>query len=120
MFASVPRCSGRGHLTMTDVTMPDLAMTALPDATRRLFPGYEPEALTAPGCRDFLIARLLDEGDSDDLRWLFSQLGTDEVRQRLDGPCRGKLSARSERFWRLVLDLTPLAPPAAGDEIWPH
>ena len=48
---------------------------AMPESTRRLFPGYEPEDLAAHPA--FVAERLLEEGETRDLRWLAVLLGGD-------------------------------------------
>lgn len=95
-------------------------MQALPAATRRLFGGYDEADLRRPEHRAFLLERLLEEGDRDDLRWLSSQVPEDELRAfvRRDGGRR--LSARSRAFWRLLLlPDEAFGDPSPGSEIWP-
>lgn len=92
---------------------------ALPTAVRRLFPHVDPAAVLAPEHRDFLIERLLEEGDGEDLRWLFSHLGEDAVRRWLVARSAGRLSRRSRAFWGIVFQLDPPPAPAEHDALWP-
>ncbi|MEM8962762.1 MAG: hypothetical protein AAGD38_14850 [Acidobacteriota bacterium] len=75
---------------------------------RRLFPDQDPEALLASSARGYVVSRLLEEGEADDLRWLFSRL--DEETVRTDFATRHRqLSRRSFAFWAAVL-ASPLSP----------
>lgn len=94
----------------------------LPRQTRRLFDGVELDLLAEPRHRGFVIGRLLEDGDGEDLRWLFSRFGEAEVREWL--ACRGarKLSARSAGFWALLLGVEPAQPEASSafaNQVWP-
>lgn len=91
----------------------------LPPAARRLFPGYDESLLTAPGGRGLLLARLLEDGDRGDLRWLFATVADDEVRAWLETEGQRQLSRRSQALWRLHFGLPTLASP--GDNpFWPE
>lgn len=98
-------------------------MTDLPTSTLRLFDGYSPEDLARPENRAFLLERLLEEGDREDLRWLARQVDEAELRDFFRRAAARRLSSRSRAFWRLVLADVP-AEEAAGrglsrSEIWP-
>lgn len=94
-------------------------MTELPTATLRLFDGYSPADLRQPEHRAFLIERLLEEGDREDLRWLAAQVGEAELRDFFRRMAGRRLSARSRAFWSLVLGEEAAGAEAAGNEIWP-
>lgn len=98
-------------------------VTALPSSTLRLFDGYPPEELTRPENRAFLLERLLEEGDREDLRWLARQVDEAELRDFFRRAAARRLSARSRAFWRLVLGgTTTEEAPFEGlsrSEIWP-
>jgi hypothetical protein len=87
--------------------------------TLRLFPGYEAEALEAPGARPFLLSRLLEDGDGADLRQLFETVPEGEAAAWLGSHGGRQLSVRSRAFWAVVLG-TP-AGPAVPDvsALWP-
>jgi len=87
--------------------------------TLRLFPGYEEEALEAPGARPFLLSRLLEDGDGADLRELFSELPEAEAAAWLATRGGRQLSVRSRAFWQVVLgvEAVPAAPEISA--LWP-
>lgn len=89
----------------------------LASSTQRLFPHYDLEALATAEYRPFIIARLLEEGDSRDLRFLAEQAAEDELVEWLDLRGARQLSRRSLYFWRLVLGNRRQDVPA--DELWP-
>lgn len=90
--------------------------TAPPSAILRLFDGYDTAQLEDPVHRDFVLERLLESGDGDDLCWLFA--GTrlpeheTEARDWLAAHGGRRLSRRSRAFWSLVLgtEPSPVAP----------
>ncbi|MDX1999495.1 MAG: hypothetical protein SF066_17390 [Thermoanaerobaculia bacterium] len=87
----------------------------LPEGARRLFP---PDLAVLPE-GDFVIERLLEEGDSADLRWLASHRGEAALGEWF-GRCGGRrLSRRSRAFWALVLDRAPSLPAPGAEELWP-
>jgi hypothetical protein len=91
----------------------------LPPAAHRLSPGYEESLLTAPAGRGLLLARVLEDGDRADLRWLFATVPEDELRAWLLGDGRRQLSRRSYALWRLHFALP--SPVATGDNpFWPE
>ncbi|MCG8457294.1 MAG: hypothetical protein MI919_13545 [Holophagales bacterium] len=93
----------------------------IPDSVLRHFHGYDAETLAELRYRPFLIERLLEQGDSTDLRWLSSWVSEDELRQWLGGGGSRKLSRRQGRFWAWVLDVDCEEPEAraAAAELWP-
>lgn len=88
-------------------------MDILPE-TRRLFPGLD----STPGL-PFLIARLLEDGDSADLRWLCENVSESELTAWLESRGGRQLSTRSRAFWELVLDRKPGAEAPARKDLWP-
>lgn len=96
---------------------------ALPAATLRLFDGYAPADLVAPEHRAFLIERLLEAGDSTDLRFLVDAVGEAAMADHVARWGDRRLTARSRVFWRLLLGVQAAgegeiaAPP--GGELWP-
>jgi hypothetical protein len=93
-------------------------VTELPAATLRLFDGYAPAELARPEHRAFLIERLLEEGDREDLRWLAALAGEAELADFLRRAGGRRLSARSRAFWSLVLG-QPAPAAAEESDIWP-
>ena len=88
-----------------------------PEETLRLFDGYSAEKLAHPSSRDFVIERLLEEGDRRDLRWLIEAFGEAEI-ERVFHNARG-LSRRSRRFWSLVLHGRLDIEPSEHEDLWP-
>ncbi len=91
----------------------------LPSATQRLFAHYDnPEELaeTAPA---LVMARLMEEGDSQDLRWLTTTFPESRARQWLHRQGHRQLSRRSRWFWQLVLRCPAAPTPCFSDEVWP-
>jgi hypothetical protein len=89
----------------------------IPPETRRLFPGYA-DADLAEGL-PFLIARLLEDGDEADLRWLTRSVPETELAGWLEQRGGRQLSIRSRAFWEAVLGR-----PAGGEapirkDLWP-
>jgi hypothetical protein len=91
---------------------------ALPEHTRRLFPGVEADALGAGAGRDLLIGRLLEEGDGEDLRWLVAEVGEAALAEWLARQ-GWRLSGRSRPLWELVLDRRAPARPRPAADLWP-
>lgn len=88
-----------------------------PAATERLFPHYSREDLASHP--DFLIGRLLEDGDGADLRWLFRNLPADSVHQWFSRRAGRQLSARSRAYWALVLGQQAGPAAAVAEELWP-
>ena len=91
----------------------------LPAATRRLFPHVPAGAAGAADHRPFLFARLLEEGDGADLRWLAAHAGEDELAAWLAAHGGRGLSHRSRVFWERVLGVDSSPPHPLAGEVWP-
>lgn len=91
----------------------------LPAGALRLFPYLDREELGTEGGRSLLCARLLEDGDSSDLRWLVAAVGEAGLAEWLAANGGRRLSARSRAFWELVLrrESGPLTETAA--QLWP-
>ncbi len=90
----------------------------LPPSTKRLFFGYPEADLLAVEYRPFLVSRLLEEGDSEDLSWLASQVSEEEMAAALALRGGGGFSLRSRAFWSLLLGKS-VQTDAFREEIWP-
>jgi hypothetical protein len=78
----------------------------LPAGARRLFPCHDLAAVScAPAAPElpFVIARLLEDGDSADLRWLIGAAGEPALAAWLARHGARQLSRRSLAFWQLAL-----------------
>jgi len=90
----------------------------LPEGAHRLFPDHDPEDLRGEEGRSLLCARLLEDGDSADLRWLVGQLGEPAIVAWLAAHGGRQLSSRSRAFWARTLrcEAGPANPVAA--QLW--
>ncbi len=126
---STPSCSGRAELGRTAMTegsavpaepSAELTLgryTPIPSGTDRLFPHHRAEeALASP---NFLIGRLLEDGDGADLRWLFASHGTAAARDWFALRGERQLSSRSRAFWTLILNQQTGLAVATAEELWP-
>lgn len=86
-----------------------------PPATGRLFSHYDQDVL-GEEARPFVIGRLLEQGERDDLRWLVSVVREDGLAAWLKTAGARQLSRRSRAFWVTVLDVE--ASDDTGDELW--
>jgi hypothetical protein len=92
----------------------------LPEGTSRLFAGYAEDDLRGEEGRSLLLARLLEDGDSADLRWLVREVGAEALGDWLAEHGGRQLSARSRSFWALVLDRAPSRPAPDSVALWPY
>lgn len=88
----------------------------LGDAGRH-FDGYE--AADLEGHEDFVVGRLMEFGDSNDLRRLAESVPEERWRSWFERAGGLGLSDRSHVFWSLLLDADAPEPPALRREIWP-
>ncbi len=90
-----------------------------PASSRRLFEHY-PEGVPDPGSHsDFLIGRLLEEGDSSDLRWLLAAFPEERISAWLALHGGRQLSRRSLSFWELLLGRPTRPFPFDLRDLWP-
>ncbi|MBZ0113767.1 MAG: hypothetical protein K8J08_14985 [Thermoanaerobaculia bacterium] len=88
----------------------------IPDSVRARFPDHD--ALDLLGHPGFLIGRLLEQGDSQELAWLFDAVSHSEVAAWLSRHGGRVLSARSRALWEQVVG--PVSPPPTlAAELWP-
>ena len=93
---------------------------APPPTTRRLFAHYEPSALTERAALHFVVLRLAEEGDRDDLRWLVGRCGGERIADVLSRRGRRHLSRRSRAFWEVVFGLDVRGAGSSDSEPWPR
>lgn len=89
-----------------------------PAGTRRLFPHDEAPVPLAPEHRSHLLARLLEEGDADDLAWLSAHVPEAELADWLRRRGGRLLSRRSRVFWSLLLGAEPGPASPGADALW--
>ena len=93
-------------------------MTPPPERTLRHFPGQDPD-LADPASRAAVVARLLEDGDRDDLAWLARRVGRDELAAWAARHGARRLSRRSRAFWFRAHDLGAPSRSAAAEALWP-
>jgi len=94
----------------------------MPAGARRLFPDVAEPDLSFATAPSLLFARLLEDGDRADLRWLFSQRPEAEASAWLARAGARKLSRRSRAYWDIVFGrpgATPAAAPSERSDLWP-
>jgi hypothetical protein len=89
----------------------------LPAGTARLF--EDPEAVDPVEHAPYLLARILEDGDRHDLRWLFATLGEAGAAAWLRERGGRQLSTRSRAFWEVVLGAAAAPPDPVARELWP-
>ncbi|MEP7011225.1 MAG: hypothetical protein ABJC13_12955 [Acidobacteriota bacterium] len=91
--------------------------------SERLFPDVAREDLNLDsfpaGSRSLVIARLLEDGDRNDLAWLFGVLPESEIAAWLGALGGRKLSRRSAAYWQTVLGVAAGKPAAGRADLWP-
>jgi hypothetical protein len=75
-----------------------------------LFPYADVRKLHTTVHRDHVLARVLELGGIDDVRWALGIYGLAEIHRFLRDVGHPELSRRTLRFWRLLLGV--------GDEPW--
>ena len=93
-------------------------MKALPGGARRLFP-HHPAPPDPERHPDFVIERLLDEGDCADLAWLAARFGEERLAAWVAAHGGRRLSRRSRALWALALAVEPSPPAPAARQLWP-
>jgi len=92
---------------------------SLPRPVRDRFAGYAEHELLAAEHRDFLLARLMEEGSGAELHWLVRTVGRDALASLLERRGGRTLSRRSRAFWERVLDVRSAPPHPLAHELWP-
>ncbi len=86
---------------------------------RERFAGYSEATLVAPAHHAFLAARLMEEGDGEELRWLLATVGREALVDLLATRGGRLLSRRSRAFWERVLAAESAPPHPLARELWP-
>ena len=98
---------------------PVATLPPLPPAIAGRFHGYDEAALRAPRHRAFVLARVLEEGDGRELRWLVAAVGAPALAAFVREHGGRALSRRSRLFWQRVLGVEARPAPVIARELWP-
>jgi hypothetical protein len=79
---------------------------------RWLFWNVDFDALEVGRDADLILTRVLERGRLADVRWAIRRYGLDRIRAYFRGRAHVELSAKTIRFWRVVL--------RAQEEKWPE
>jgi len=77
----------------------------LPESVLALLHDCDPSRVAWDAHRDFLIDRILGEGDWETIRWLRRTAGDGALRDRILASQGRRLEPRQLRLWQLLLDL---------------
>lgn len=77
----------------------------LPSLLHSLFWEYNVRRISWTGHRDFIVARILQSGTLDQLRWLRSKVTDKEIRGHILRHHGRGLSSRQLRFWEAIIGL---------------
>ena len=91
----------------------------LPEGTRRLFPHYRNRQAIAATAPELVMARVMEEGDSEDLQWLTARYSESSIRKWFTRHGSRQLTRRSRAFWQTVLNLPPLPVDDNREDLWP-
>jgi hypothetical protein len=86
---------------------------------KRLFTNYPEGDLTLDRGGPLLIARLLEDGDSEDLAALAAQVSEPALADWLARHGGRQLSRRSRAFWEVVLGIEAGPSVPGAGELWP-
>jgi len=83
------------------------------------FFGYDAGDVLDPANRDFLIARLMEEGTGEELHRLLRTVGREPLASLLERRGGRALSRRSRAFWERVLGVHSAPSHPLAHELWP-
>ena len=83
------------------------------------FFGYDAGDVLDPAHRDFLVARLMEDGTGEELRGLLRTVGREALVSLLERRGGRALSRRSRAFWERVLGVRSAPPHPLAHELWP-
>jgi hypothetical protein len=91
----------------------------LSETSRRLFAHVEVETVAYESAGGLIVGRLLEEGESSDLRRLAEEVGEERMAAWVRERGGRQLSRRSRCFWESVLGVAPSASADVAEELWP-
>ena len=83
-----------------------LMVQPLPRKTQRYFPEFRIDDLNPGKNRIIVISRLLEQGNFNDIRWLFKRYGSDEIQKVIIQEGMRLLSPKSLRQWSLFFGIS--------------
>lgn len=86
-------------------------MAAPAQSVRWLFPEVDFESLDTDAHADYVLARVLERGRLEDVKWAIAALGMARIHQFFREVGHPEISDRTRCFWRAVFQ--------AEDEQWP-
>jgi hypothetical protein len=104
---------GEWLLDVSDVkkfALVPLSVQPLPKKLKSLFPEYDISKINAGRDRTLIISRVLENGGTDEIKWLFSRYSHSELADFLEKDGARLLNSRSLRLWSLVLGVKPKPP----------
>ncbi len=104
-------------------------VSSLPKSAERLLAGYRlppakaedftaEEAAALSGSGDFILSILLEDGSSQDLRWLGENFAETSLVRWVEDRGQRQLSKRSLAFWQRVLGVSAQPPAAIAEALW--
>ena len=75
-------------------------MNDLPEAVKKYFWGDDPNDLSWQNNQQYITETILEKGDRDAVRWLFSRIEKTKLKELIPNL---HLSAISANFWRIYL-----------------
>jgi len=88
-----------------------LSVQPLPKSLAHLFPEYDISRLNAGRDRTLIMARVLEDGGPDEIKWAFKRYDRKELAGFVAADGARLLSPRSLRLWSLVLGTRPKPTP---------
>ena len=88
-----------------------LSVQPLPKKLQALFPEYDISKLNAGRDKTLVLARALENGGPDDIKWAFRRYSRKELAGFIESDGARLLGPRSLRLWSLVLEARPKPAP---------
>lgn len=99
-------------------------MFAIPASSRWIFWDVDPDAIDLEGHADGVLARVLERGCLDDVKWLIHTYGLERIHAFFRDVWAPEVSDRTRKFWRAFFDAeneTWATPPAfrrSNSSLW--
>jgi len=94
---------------------------ALPPSIKPYFQEYDFSRLAVDIHAELVIERVLNYGNLEELRWLFTQYGWSPITQWVQERGEKRLSSRRYRLWCVLLEIPPsLFPSTRKTPLWTY